>query len=96
MNILALLAILLTIIGWILMGMTGINLLSGSFEGRSCQTDCVQMLFFSAVALGVIGLILSAISLRKPKGRIFSIIALLLSLGLCGVFGMLFVAGNFF
>ena len=95
MNFIALLALLLTIAGWILTGLTGINLLSGHFDERTCLTDCVKILFFSAVAAGFVGLVLSGIALKRPNGRILSGIALLSGLGLCSVFVVLFVAGNF-
>ena len=95
MNLFALLALILTIAGWILTGLTGMNLLSGHFDDRTCLTDCVQTLFFSAVAAGIGGLVLSGIALLRPTGRILSVIALLLALGLCSVFVVLFVTGNF-
>lgn len=96
MNLFALLGILGALIAWALAALMGVNLLSGPFEGRTCQTDCFKMLFYTALALGVISFILGAVSLKKPRGRIFSWLALLLSVGIIGVFGMLFVAGNFF
>ncbi len=95
MNLLVLFALLLTITGWILTALTGMNLLSGYLEDRSCQTDCVQMLFFSAVATGVSGLVLSGISLLRPHGRMLSVTALLMALALCAIFATLFIVGNF-
>ena len=94
MNLLALLSLVITIAGWILTGLTGVNLLSGHFDDRTCQTDCVQTLFFSAVAAGISGLVLSVIALFRSNGRILSLIALLLALSLCSVFGVLYIAGN--
>lgn len=95
MNLLALFAFLITVAGWILTGFTGMNLLSGDFDDRTCQTDCVQSLFFAAVASGFTGLTLSIIALFRPAGRILSVLSLLLALALCSVFGALYVAGNF-
>jgi hypothetical protein len=95
MNVLALLALLVTLGGWVLTALTGMNLLSGHFDDRTCQTDCVQGLFFSAVAAGLGGLLLAAISFRRPQGRLLSILALLVALGLWALFGTLFIAGNF-
>lgn len=95
MNLLALFALLLTITGWIFTALTVTNMLSGHFDDRTCQTDCVQMLFFSAVASGVAGLVLSGISLSRPHGRILSVTALLMALTLCAIFATLFIVGNF-
>jgi hypothetical protein len=95
MNLLALFALVLTITGWVLTALTGMNLLSGYLDERTCQTDCVQMLFFSAVATGVSGLVLSGISLLRPYGRMLSVTALLMALALCAVFATLFIVGNF-
>jgi hypothetical protein len=95
MNLLALFAILLTLAGWVLTALTGMNLLSGHFDGRTCLTDCVQMLFFSAVATGVAGLVLSGLSLLSTKGRVLSWVGLLMALALCSIFAVLFITGNF-
>ncbi len=95
MNWLALLALLLTIAGWVLFGLTGMNLLSGYLEDRTCQTDCVKMLFFSGIGVGVSGLLLSIIALLRSHGRILSIISLLLALALCAIFATLFLIGNY-
>lgn len=95
MNLLPLLALLLTLTAWILTALTGINLLSGHFEERTCQTDCVRTYFFSGVATGIGGLVLSGLSLLRPQGRILSLAALTLALGLCAIFAVLFVIGNF-
>jgi hypothetical protein len=96
MNVIALSALLLTAAGWILTALTVMNLLSGQFDDRTCQTGCVQMLFFSGVAAGVAGLVLSGIGLRRPEGRIVSVIALLMAFVLCAIFAVLFIAGNLF
>jgi hypothetical protein len=95
MNLVALSALLLTVAGWVLTILTAMNLLSGQFDDRTCQTGCVQILFFSGVAAGVAGLVLSAIGLRRPEGRMMSVAALLLALVLCAIFAVLFIAGNF-
>lgn len=95
MNVPALIALLLALAAWALFGTTGVNLLSGYMEERTCQTGCVKTLFFAAVAAGLGGLILSIIALFRPSGRVVSVIALLLSLAICSVAGFLYVAGNF-
>jgi hypothetical protein len=95
MNVLALIALLLTLAGWVLTALTAVNLLSGHFDDRTCQTACVQMLFFSGVASGVAGLVVSGLALRRPEGRIIAVLTLLLALALCAIFAVLFIAGNF-
>jgi hypothetical protein len=95
MNLAALSALLLSVAGWALTVLTAMNLLSGHFDDRTCQTGCVQMLFFSSVAAGVGGLVLSVVGLRRPEGRIMSVAALLMALVLCAIFAVIFIAGNF-
>ena len=95
MNLIALSALLFTAAGWALTALTVMNLLSGHFDDRTCQTGCVQALFFSSVAAGVAGLVLGGVGLRRSDGRILSAVALLLALVLCGIFAVLFIAGNF-
>ena len=95
MNLLALLALLLTLTAWVLTTLTGMNLFSGYSADRTCQTDCIKMFFFSGVATGVGGLVLSGLSLLSPQGRILSWSALLLAVGLCAIFVALFLIGTF-
>jgi hypothetical protein len=95
MNPLGLLALLLTISGWVLVSLTGMHLLSGYMESRSCQTDCVQTLFYAAIALGAVGLLLSFAALIRPRGRSLSVLSLLLALPLCAIFTTLFLIGNY-
>lgn len=94
MHLLASFALLLTIAGWVLAGLTGMHLLSGYLEERTCQTDCVKSLFYSSVATGIGGLILSATAFFRSDGRILSITALVLSAALCTVFATLVIIGN--
>ena len=95
MNWFALIGLLLALVGWVLFGLTGVNLLSGYLEDRTCQTDCVKNLFFSGVGVGVAGLLLSILAFLRPQGRIMSGIALLLIFPLCAIFGTLFFIGNY-
>lgn len=86
MNIFSLLALILTIAGWGLFALTGMHLLSGYIDERSCQTDCVQMIFISAVVVGFSGLILGGFSMFRTGKHTVGIIALLLALPLCTIF----------
>jgi hypothetical protein len=91
-----LLGLVLTLGGWILLVATGTNVLSGPFEGRTCQSDCVQTLFYAAVAVGFSGLIVAAIAaLRKQTRGLIAYGALLLALALCAIFAALILIGNF-
>jgi hypothetical protein len=95
MKMLASVALILSLAGWVLTAMTGMNLLSGHFDERTCQTDCVQTFFYSAVALGMTGLLLSLLALIRSRGNVLSVLALLLALPLCGIFATLFIVGNY-
>ena len=63
----SLLALLLAAAGWVLMIAAATNMLSGHFDTRSCQTDCVSSLFWGAAAAGGLGLLLSVIALAAQK-----------------------------
>ena len=94
MKILPPLSLLLSLAGWTFMALTAANLLSGPFEGRSCQTDCVQSYFFSAVGIGLAGLASALVALWKPGGNALAYLGLLLSIPLCLIVAFLFVIGN--
>ena len=93
--LLAVIALILTLAGWILTAMTGVNLLSGYLDERTCQTDCVQELFYSAAAVAVGGLLVSLVALMRSHGRLLSVFSLLLALPLCGIFATLYIVGNY-
>ena len=94
MYTLPLLSLLLTAVDWVLLGLTGMNILSGPFDERTCLTDCVRTMFFSGTAAGIGGLLFSFFGLRKPESRMLSYIALAFVLPLLGIFTTLFVIGN--
>ena len=94
MRLIALLAPLLSIGGWVLAGLTAINLLSGGLAERSCQTDCLKMLFFSAVAVAVVALLLGLVSLFGRRSRRLGWLTLILTVPLCGVLGGIILIGT--
>lgn len=96
MNLLALIALLVTLVAAVFTFLMGFNMLSGPFEGRTCLTECVQLYYYIAMGAAILGLILSFLSFRKAEGRIMSVLAFLGSAGICGLFAVLFIAGNFF
>lgn len=89
-----LLGLLAAIAGWVLMGLTGANVLSGTFEDRTCLTDCVRTYFFSSTAAGLAGLAFGLFGLRNRNSRKLGYIVLGLALPLCAVIGTLVVIGN--
>lgn len=74
--------------------MTGMNILSGDFDDRSCLTDCVRTMFFAGAAASAGGLLFGLFGLGKPASRMLSYIALAFVLPLLGIFTTLFVIGN--
>lgn len=94
MNVASLPAILLTLAGWTLTALSAAAMLSGPYDGRTCQTECVQTLFFSGMATGVLGLILGIVGLRFATGRRLSQVSLWLAGPLCAIFAALFLIGN--
>ena len=95
MRFIPLIALLLAVTGWVLTVLTGINALSGHFDERTCQTACMQGLFFGGIAAGLASVILGVFALTKPEGRVLTYLALALAVPLCGVFAALILIGNF-
>lgn len=95
MSAISLIGLVLTLGGWILLVAAGTNVLSGAFEGRTCQTDCVQTYFYAAVAVGVSGLVVGVIAALRKRGRGIAYASLILALPLCAIFATLFVIGNY-
>ncbi|NEV61907.1 hypothetical protein [Thiorhodococcus minor] len=93
MKALSLPSLTLGVTGWGLTVAVTMVMLSGPFETRTCHTSCVQTLFFSAVAAGVVGLILAVVAFgRADRGRLEAL-ALLVSGPLCAVFAALIFIG---
>jgi len=68
-KVLPLFALLFAITGWILIGWTTVILLSGDDEGRTCYTDCVQMIFFSGLGAIVVALVVDGFALKYSDAR---------------------------
>ena len=94
MRTIALLSPLLSLGGWILAALAATHMLSGYMDERTCQTGCVQVLFFSALGVGLVALVLGLMSVFRAQTRIPGGLALLLALPLCGVLGGIVVIGN--
>lgn len=80
MKFLAPSALVLAVVAWAFTVYITAVMLSGTpIAERSCQTGCVQVLFFSGLGLGAVALILSGLAvLRYRRARLLSILSLLL------------------
>lgn len=69
------------------------QILGGTFEsGRSCQTTCVSVMYYSSIALALIGSALSFMQACKPQSGIIIKLSFLAGLGLLGIlFGIMFI-----
>lgn len=71
----------LVIIAWAMTVYMAMNLLGGNFQdGRTCQSLCVNMLYWSALVVAVVGVILSLTQVFAGKAGWLSKIVLLLGL----------------
>lgn len=94
MNIISYAGLSAGLAGWVLLAQTFTNLLSGYLDDRTCQTACVQQLYYYAVAAGITGIVLSILSLGLSGARAINLIALIIALPLVAVFVALYVMGN--
>ena len=74
----------LVIIAWAMTVYLTMNLLGGTFEesGRSCQSFCVNMLYWASLAVAAIGVCLSLFQVFTTKTGWITKIILLLGLAL--------------
>ena len=93
-NILIILAILLSIASWAFLGLTFSNLLSGYFETRTCLTDCVKTYYFAAGGLGLVAIFLAGFAWLRSgfTGRTF--LALIVSSLPFAIVAGIFVIGT--
>ena len=61
------LSLLSAVAAWSLAVVLVMQLLSGNFEARTCQTDCVQNIYWVSFSLCVLGLIVGLVFIKKPK-----------------------------
>lgn len=89
-------ALALAILAWALTVFIGSVLLSGTaLEDRSCQTACIQMLFFSGFGIGALALILAVVAVSKQAvARVLSYTALILAFPVFAVYAGIVVIGN--
>jgi hypothetical protein len=96
MKIAAAIALVLAVIGWGLTFYIGNTMLSGiPLAERSCQTACVQGLFFFGFGLGAVALGVAAMTLIKKGGlQVVNLVALILALPLFAVYAGIVVIGK--
>lgn len=95
MKLLAPSALILAVVGWALTVYVGSVLLSGTtLAERSCQTGCIQVLFFSTLGVGAAAFILAGVAVWKQKtARVLSYTSLILAAGVLGINGGIVVIG---
>ena len=52
---------------WVLAVILVMQLLSGNFETRTCQTTCVQSIYWASLGLCALGLIFGWVFIKKPR-----------------------------
>ena len=62
-----LLSLLSAVAAWSLAVVLVMQLLSGNFETRTCQTECVQNIYWTSLGLCALGLVVGWGFIKKPK-----------------------------
>jgi len=88
-------SLLSALISWALAIFLGMQLLSGTFDGRSCQTSCVNIVFWVSFAIAAIGLLFSLGGISIGKSNWIKTLSLFALVGLVGIYVTTFVIGNF-
>lgn len=85
------LSLLSASVAWLLAVGLVMQLLSGTFEVRSCQTTCVQSIYAASLAFCILGLIAGWGFIKKPRpgsiiiGNIMLLILLVMYLVTMGI-----------
>lgn len=95
MKLNTLIPLLCAVVSWALAIFLGMQLLSGTFETRTCQTSCVQIAFWASFAVAIIGLIFSIGGISIGKGNWIKTLSLLALVGLSGIYITTILIGNF-
>ena len=83
------------LISWALAVFLGTQLLSGTFDGRSCTTSCVNIVFWVSFAVAAIGLIFSFGGISIGKSNLIKMLSLFALVGLVGIYVTTILIGNF-
>ena len=88
-------SVLSALISWALAIFLGTQLLSGTFDGRSCHTSCVPLDFWVSFAIAAIGLIFSFGGISIGKSNLIKTISFFALVGLVGIYVTTILIGNF-
>ncbi|MCZ6566640.1 MAG: hypothetical protein O6852_11065 [Gammaproteobacteria bacterium] len=83
------------LISWALAVFLGTQLLSGTFDGRSCQSSCVNILFWMSFAIAAIGLIFSIGGISLGTSSWLKSLSLLALIGLSSIYIATMLIGTF-
>jgi hypothetical protein len=83
------------LISWALAVFLGTQLLSGTFDGRSCQSSCVNILFWMSFAIATIGLIFSIGGISLGTSSWLKSLSLLALIGLSSIYIATMLIGTF-
>lgn len=83
------------LLSWALAVFLGTQLLSGTFDDRTCQTTCVSVLFWMSFAIAGIGLVFSIGGISIGKSSLIKVFSGLALLVLCGIYAAIIIIGNF-
>ena len=86
---------LCAIISWALAVFLTTQLLSGTFDQRTCQTACVSMVFWISFAIAIVGLIFSIGAVSIGKSNVIKTLSLLAVIVLCGIYTTVILIGTF-
>ena len=79
-------SLLSVIISWGLAVFLVTRPLSGTFDGRTCQTTCVSVLFWTSFAIALLGLTFSVVNILLGKRDLIQILSSLALLGLSVIY----------
>ena len=80
--------------GWLLTIILAMNLMGGTFDTRSCTTECTLAIYGAALVIAIVGLIIGLSRLRQTRDAM-TITSTLSLVGLLGVFITVMFVGTF-
>ena len=83
------------LISWALAVFLAMQLLSGTFDGRTCQTTCVNVLFWMSFVIAIVGLIFSIGGIAIGKSSWIKTLSLLALVGLSVIYITTMLIGTF-
>ena len=83
------------LLSWALAVFLVTQLLSGTFDDRTCQTTCVSVLFWMSFAIAAIGLIFSIGGISVGNNNLIKILSGLALFALCGIYVTTILIGTF-